>query len=139
MHRPQEKQGNDKNRSERIRRQCPARKGEKKKHIQTKANGCISSPFLSISSSCSSTSCSCSCSCFPFFSPSFFTVGLDYSHLSAVFLFFHYIGPCRIGEPVYQMLEVKLATYIEFPARMAPGVSGRWSKGEGEIELRGKQ
>lgn len=26
------------------------------------------------------------------------------------------------GEPIYTMLEMKLASYIEFPSRMAPGV-----------------
>uniref|UniRef100_A0AAY4BE73 GDP-fucose pyrophosphorylase domain-containing protein n=1 Tax=Denticeps clupeoides TaxID=299321 RepID=A0AAY4BE73_9TELE len=30
--------------------------------------------------------------------------------------------PCPFGDPLYQMLELKLAMYVDFPARMRPGV-----------------
>eukprot|EP00048_Salpingoeca_helianthica_P023314 m.23572 g.23572 ORF g.23572 m.23572 type:complete len:566 (+) comp8538_c0_seq1:82-1779(+) len=37
-----------------------------------------------------------------------------------------------LGEPVYSMLEIKLATYIDFPANMSPGV---FLGGSDDIEL----
>jgi hypothetical protein len=41
------------------------------------------------------------------------------------------------GEPLYQMLEAKLAMYIDFPAQMAPGV--RAAAASGELRLAGSR